>query len=92
MKPKYIDEALPEVYIFGTNPVTGHVDIATVNGDLVTKVRETEAKRAIEYIDALKSLIHFFNSRYPEEFEKAFKEWKQSQEEKDTASGGLYRY
>ena len=70
MRPKYIDERLPDYFIFGETR-DGKVDINNGYGDICTVTKE-EAEKLIKDRSEVLKLIHLFNEKYPTEFKDCF--------------------
>ena len=57
MREKYISERYPELMVFGQNPETGHVDVATVNCDVVTGLTGEQADTVVRTYNELQSFM-----------------------------------
>lgn len=76
MREKYIEESFPRYRIFGEYPDGARVDVATINGNIVTHVTREDARRLIAdrdaVVDRLVKIALAFDKAAPEAFSAAW--------------------
>ena len=53
MREKYIEESFPRYFIFGEYDDGIHVDVASIDGDIVSKITREDARRLISERDKI---------------------------------------
>lgn len=75
MREKYIEERFPRYMVFGEHPTTGKVDVASVNGDIVTNVSREDAPRLIAERDKIVTFLYRLADKFDSVNRKEFTDW-----------------
>lgn len=71
MRQKYIDEAFSTWIIFGENTDGTSVDIADINGDILSHINRKEAENIIAWRDRMQEVLYMLIGDDYKKLEKA---------------------